>query len=541
MLDLPKLAIYRLARSDATRQLLISPKLAIDLFFRRGSCGLSIIGLLCLFSSGPFRPVQEYNGPVDFDTLNNLRDSHGGWRLLLADHAPMIVSFFHRCFIEPNVRAMAEGELVSRLEDHLAAIREVHGEEAYPRAALAYLKDWSDDRRAWLRRYYTADSDEAHYDLTPAAEGAIRWLAGLEQPRFVGAESRLMTVFDLLQQIVHGTETDPAARIAELEARRESIDAEIERIRDGELSLMDDTRLKERFLQMADTARALLADFRQVEHNFRQLDRQVRERITWFEGGKGEVLEEVFGEHDAIADSDQGRSFRAFWDFLMSPARQEELSGLLEKIFELEAVMDLKPDRRLKRVHYDWLEAGEVTQRTVARLSEQLRRFLDDQAWLENRRIMELIRSLERKAVAVREHPPRQSGMSLDLPVPELNLVMDRPLFSPPLRPEIHDEVTLADDGLIDTDALFDQAHVDRQALEGGIRRALQDRDQISLAELLEVQPLEQGLAELVTYLAIAAEDGAGLIDDSKIQTVTWHQADGRQRQARMPLVVFSR
>jgi len=170
-----------------------------------------------------------------------------------------------------------------------------------------------------------------------------------------------------------------------------------------------------------------------------------------------------------------------------------------------------------------------------------LRRFLDDQAWLENRRIMELIRSLERKAVSVRKNPPRQSGMSLDMPVPELNLVMDRPLFSPPLRPEIHDEVKLADDGLIDTDALFDQAHVDRQALEAGIRRALQDRDQISLAELLEVQPLEQGLAELVTYLAIAAEDGAGLIDDSKIQTVTWHQADGRQRQARMPLVVFSR
>jgi hypothetical protein len=33
----------------------------------------------------------------------------------------------------------------------------------------------------------------------------------------------------------------------------------------------------------------------------------------------------------------------------------------------------------LKRVHYDWLEAGEHTQRTVALLSQELRRFLDDQ------------------------------------------------------------------------------------------------------------------------------------------------------------------
>lgn len=478
---------------------------------------------------------------MDFDTLLSLRNAHGGWRLLLADHAPMIVSFLHRCFVETNTRALAEGEMVTRLDDHLAGIREVLGEDSFPRSALAYLTDWADDRRAWLRRYYTSDSDEAHYDLTPAAETAIRWLAGLEQQQFVGAESRLMTVFDLLKQIVSGAETDPAARIAELEAQRDAIDAEIEQVREGQLSILDDTQLKERFLQMADTARALLADFRQVEDNFRQLDRRVRERMTWFEGGKGEVLEEVFGQHDAIADSDQGRSFRAFWDFLMSPARQDELSELLEKIFELEAVMALKPDRRLRRVHYDWLEAGEVTQRTIARLSEQLRRFLDDQAWLENRRIMELIRNLERKAVTLRDESPRRFSMRLDMPVPELDLVMDRPLFSPPMRPDIQGDVELADDQMIDADALFDQAHVNRQALEAGIRRALQGRDQISLAELIDIQPLEQGLAELVTYLAIATDDSSATVDEQRIEVINWVQSDGRRRRARLPLVIFSR
>ncbi|TVQ41905.1 MAG: DUF3375 family protein, partial [Wenzhouxiangella sp.] len=167
--------------------------------------------------------------------------------------------------------------------------------------------------------------------------------------------------------------------------------------------------------------------------------------------------------------------------------------------------------------------------------------FLDDQAWLENRRIMELIRGLERKAVAVRDNPPQQLGMGLEMPIPELNLVMDRPLFSPPLRPDIHADALLADDQAIDTEALFDQVHVDRQALEAGIRRALQDRDQISLAELLEIEPLEQGLAELVTYLAIAAEHDAALIDDRSAQTIAWTQADGRRRQARVPLVVFTR
>ena len=99
-------------------------------------------------------------------------------------------------------------------------------------------------------------------------------------------------------------------------------------------------RLRERFLQAIDTARALLADFRQVEQNFRDLDRRVRERVAGWEGSRADVLEEVFGQRDSIAESDQGRSFRAFWDFLMSPAHQGELSELLECFRTLNRTID---------------------------------------------------------------------------------------------------------------------------------------------------------------------------------------------------------
>src|SRR5260370_40518751 len=96
---------------------------------------------------------------------------------------------------------------------------------------------------------------------------------------------------------------------------------------------MDATQIKDRFLLMASTARGLLSDFREVEQNFRNLDRAVRARIAGWDDGKGPLLEEIFGQRDAIADSDQGKSFRAFWDFLMSPTRQEELSRLLQEEF----------------------------------------------------------------------------------------------------------------------------------------------------------------------------------------------------------------
>jgi len=174
------------------------------------------------------------------------------------------------------------------------------------------------------------------------------------------------------------------------------------------------TALKERFLQFMDISRELLSDFREVEQNFRSLDRWVRERIALWEGSKGELLEEIMGERDAITDSDQGRSFRGFWDFLMSSARQAELSDLLERVLSLPAVAELRPDARTRRIHYDWLQAGEHTQRTVAQLSQQLRRFLDDKAWLENRRIMGILRSIEGRSLAVRQTIPGDGFMLID-------------------------------------------------------------------------------------------------------------------------------
>ncbi|MDD2457767.1 MAG: DUF3375 domain-containing protein, partial [Eubacteriales bacterium] len=323
---------------------------------------------------------------LDYATLELLRRNHPAWRLLCAQHAPLIASFLHRVFIAPNVRNLAQADLVEALEDELFALRELQGADAFPGSALSYLNDWADNEKGWLRKFYPQGTDEPHFDLTPATEKALTWLSSLTERTFVGTESRLLTLFDLLRQMNEGSQADPEVRIAELHRRRDEIDGEIARILSGDVPLLDNTALKDRFQQFLQMARELLSDFREVEHNFRTLDRRVREQIALWQGGKGALLEDIMGERDAIADSDQGRSFRAFWDFLMSHSRQEELGQLLDQVLALPPVRDLQPDARLRRVHYDWLEAGEQTQRTVAQLSAQLRRFLDDQAFLENRR-----------------------------------------------------------------------------------------------------------------------------------------------------------
>ncbi|MBI3348600.1 MAG: DUF3375 domain-containing protein [Burkholderiales bacterium] len=486
--------------------------------------------------------------PLDHATLKTLRERHPAWRLLASAHAPLVAAFLHRTFVLPNVRTMSEADLAEALEDDLFALREQLGEDAYPKGATEYLNDWAGTDKGWLRKFYKPGSDEAQFDLTPATEKAIAWLVSLSDRPFVGTESRLLTLFALLEQIGAGTEIDPARRLDDLRKKRDEIDAEIARVRAGDVALLDDTAVRDRFQQFQQLARELLSDFREVEHNFRSLDRRVREKVALWEGAKGALLDEILGERDAIGDSDQGRSFRAFWDFLMSSRRQEQLSERLDQVLALPAVAALKPEPRMRRVHHDWLEAGEHTQRTVAQLSQQLRRFLDDRAFVENRRILELLRGIEGKALSLRGQPPPEAPMHLNEMSADIALSQERPLFTPSRKVRLADLAldAAATDEDIDTARLFDQFVVDKERLRATLQQALRSRSQLTLHELLEAEPLSQGLAELVAWLELAhADDAHTTVDDAVTEPVRWYTCDAQgepvTREARLPRVIFSR
>ena len=490
---------------------------------------------------------------LDHHSLDALRQNHPAWRLLNSPHAPLIVSFLQKAFITPNVRIQAQEDLVEALEDDLFALREQYGEAYYPKSAKQYLNDWAETEKGWLRKFYLQDSDEIQFDLTPATEKAVAWLDSLSQRSFVGTESRLLTLFELLKQITEGSTNDPGIRLRELYKRQAEIEAEIVRVKAGNMPMLEDTAVKDRFMQFDQQARELLADFREVEHNFRGLDRSVREHIAQWEGNKGELLEEIMGKRDVIADSDQGRSFQAFWDSLMSSQRQEEFTEMLQQVLSLSAVAELKPDRRTRRIHYDWLEAGEHAQRTVAQLSQQLRRFLDDQAWLENRRIMEILHSIEKKTLAQKEAlfatASGQEFMTLESVAADIDLPMERPLFTPPLKLQMPETELEQGDAALNISAMYQQFIVDKIALAHHVRQSLRDKPQVSLQELCRKRPLQRGLAELVAYLELASEGiSTGqfeiVIDETVEDIIHWQMLEGKDkginRTARLYRVIFS-
>lgn len=508
-------------------------------------------------------PRHEDWQSLDYEYLLRLKQSHPTLKLLAADNGPLIISFLYLQFIKVNRRSFAQSDLVSRLDDYLYQLRQIHGEALYPKSAQRYLDDWSDESSPFLRKYYTAQSDEPVFDLTPATEKAVEWLQELLAREFVGTESRLLTVFRLLQEIVSGSERDPQVRIAELERQRGEIDREIADIRAGRLETLDTTQVRERFHQAEDTARKLLADFRQVEYNFRELDRRTRERIATSDRPKGEMLDDIFTGHDEIRNSDQGRSFRAFWEFLMSPRRQEELEtlvaavgGLLNDSHDRPPSRDAQVSRAqdaqerpdsmdqsiLARIRYYLLDAGEKVYQTNNQLVEQLRKYLDDQAWLENKRIMELIRGIEKQAITLKDEAPDSRHFTgLDDLHPGLDLVMSRGLFQPPKSPVI-ETLDLSDgEADVEVSALFRQTYVDRRELAANVKRLLQRQSQVSLSQVLQRFPAKKGVAEVVGYLSLAAEDDKAMIDTGNEERVIVNDEKGRRKSVRLPIVVFTR
>lgn len=478
---------------------------------------------------------------MDYYAISSLRENHPGWSLLRAQNAPLAVSFFIKAFTGPNQRDIGRQDLIDHLDDVLFGLRDDFGEDKFPRPAAEYLDDWAAPERAWLRKYYVSGQDEPRYDLTAAAEDVVHWVEGLRGRDFVATQSRLTSIFAVLKALVQQSETDPEVRLAELQRQRDGIDAEMQRIRDGNIRVMTAPEALDHFQQLTSLAKDLLSDFREVEQNFRKLDRQVREQIATWDGSQGDLLETIFANQQDISSSLQGRTFQGFWDYLMSPQLRTELKDLLLRATRIEALAGTENLQAVTNLHQDWLPAVEQTQATVRQLSQQMRRLLDDKVFLENKRIMQLIRSIESGALGTREAPP--SGVFLDIAAPSVDVALpfERPLYEPSRKVMVDDDVVAADDADVDAGALFSQFHVDTQRLQANIDAVLAGAEQATLADITDAYPLSQGLAEVVAYYQLATESEWADINPEATQQLSWQLPDGSIREATIDRIIFGR
>ncbi len=486
-----------------------------------------------------------------FDYLEQLKENSTALRLLRTPHFPFIGSFLYHAFLRSNRRSVPYQELVALLDHYLTDLNESHfnesnAEEKYPKTAQAYLEDWINVKGGYLRKYLPHQGDEIECDLLPDVEKALRWLEEMQGNSFIGTESRLKLLVDTIADLVHGTTEDKQAKLQTLKARKAELEQQIQAVELGMDAGYSDSQVREKMFLISNMSRQLLGDFRQVEANFRNLDKETRKKITQSRLHKGSMLDVVFGDQDVIDGSDEGQSFSAFFELLMRGDMRENLRRDLKNLLALDGGMEfVTNDELLLHLYSYLLDAGTKVNRTKQQITEQLKRYIQEQSQ-DNKRILELIREFETKAHKAVEYEVLQNKefMLLDSFQTHISPLCSRSLYQPQATEQLDSKPILQEEAPdVDLSRLFEVSHIDELALQRQIQQCLQnDSGQSTLAQVTERFPIQYGLDEVLSYVKMACEQTVhARIDKHKQQQIQWVTESGTKRLFSLPLITFVR
>ena len=479
------------------------------------------------------------------DALALMRHSNASWKLLASDDAAFCCAFFYQEFLAGNVRNLPEARLLMDMrpflkEKHALAKEPQPEEEALEGEAKLYLRRWSDEEHRWLRRFYR--NHMTYYDLTTSGQKAVEWLENLRSRSFIGTESRLHTFFNILHEIEHKANPDKKARLDYLRKQRAEIDEKIRRLREGgEVEVLDEVQIKERFMEAMDIAAGILSDFREVKDKFQGIYNDFRNEVNEWEQGKGALLSQFIADREIIEESEQGKSFAAFFDYLMASSQQEDFDQTMRKILRLKALAGETNRYNPLHVRRAWVNGAEDVQQTIGKLSEQIRWYVNENNLQEKKNIYFQVKEIEKKALAMKGREPKREKefMWLDEAAPMISLPMERPLRMPPARMELAQDALTMGEHVGSLEAIFNQVYVDKAVLRAHIEDMLETRQKVTLKEVIAAYPIEKGLFELLAYMEIAKSEACHFT--SAKERIFFQGIDGRSRYVTMERIVFEK
>jgi hypothetical protein len=460
-------------------------------------------------------------------------------QLLRAQNAPMLLGFLYQTFKIEHKVAIPEGQLQAALTSLLDELRE-KDPLAYPKSAAEYLSDWCDESHGFLRHYYGNDANEPLFELTTGSEKALLWLESLQEAHFVGTESRLESIFTGLDEILKYATADPDERIRRLENEADKIRAEINRIRaTGAVTTFSPVQINERYAQVLRTARELLSDFRQVEENFKRVAREIAERQAQPGITKGAIVGHLLDSHDALRESEQGQSFFAFWNLLLSADRQQQFQEQVDQVVGLTGLSDDHRDNQLLRqLISHLLHEGEKVVESHQRMSTNLRRVLDTTHLNERQQVGELLHAIRNIALKLRDTPPTDEDFYHIEDFPDVFSAMSRPLWQVPESVSLTGSIENDEEevGLDELRRFRNLPHIRLEKLRHNVAVCLERKPTVTLQQVLDLFPPCNGMMEVIGYIIVAASDPHHYVGDDT-QVLELSQPD-RQRW-HVPRVLF--
>lgn len=384
--------------------------------------------------------------------------------------------------------------------------------------AKRLIKEWTDKG---LFANYQNEDGEIIYELSSHTSKVIDWVTSLKKEEYIGTESKFKTLFSQLKDLVEFSNEDREKRLELLRQKKEDIERQIESLEMGEeIEVYENYQIEPRYNSLNKLAKELLSDFKEVDDNFKEIIKQIYKRQTDNEGKKN-ILNYIFDAYAELKDSQQGKSFYAFWEFLLSSELQkewDELTDLLYKTLDKRNI-DSK-DKFLKEMKKHLFDAGEKVSKTNDRMSEKLSLIIRNNGNSDTQATKQVINDIKKLLLNTTQNKERNNA-SLSYEVVELNLPLERQLnLTPKQEIEYKNVPTEASLGITELerlDKLYNHHQIDRKILRKRIDIILRENTQTTLAEVIELNNgIEKGLSELFGYIAILKEYKTVVSDDRK-------------------------
>jgi hypothetical protein len=459
--------------------------------------------------------------------------------MLRADNLPIVAAVLAEHLGSPGARLPAAE--VHELVD--ADLEQLGDHFALPsKNAKSYCDDWR--ASGILIRRPSADARGETYELSAGAHGAIRVLAQLEAPRSTATESRLFSLASALRQLAIDTDPDATRRLAALEHDRYLIDLEIERVRGGELTMLDERRARERVADVLQQAQDLPADFARVRARFEQLNHDLRTSILNADDAQSTVLDDIFRGVDLIESSDEGRTFTAFSALIRDPERSATLDADIAAILDRDFAARLTPGSRrdLRSLIREMKTGSRDVHGILTEFARGLRRYVHSQEFHRDR----VLRGILQKALAAavpartRIRPYAEVGVELEISAMRMSSAGE---ITPHDPSEFDTGALLGDDtpatiNFAALAAIARESEIDFTELSANVNETLAASTWASVGDVLAQHPATQGVASIVGLLSLATQ--YGVVEQENYEELAWRGVDGINRSAVVDRHVFT-
>jgi hypothetical protein len=449
--------------------------------------------------------------------LSYLFETAPSVQIIRMRNAHWVIPFLFKAFKSENHLHLPEPVLIGALAEELRLHAEdmedleeariEFGEDEESRARK-YLVNWVQKR---LLQDFPDNDAVTQYQLSAHCEKLFQWLQTLEKRQFVGTESRFRFLFQTLRDMVEYTEDDTARRLEELKNRKAEIDKEIKRLEMGfKPEIYTNAQLRERLDWFTRLSHELLSDFREVEDNFKYIHRQIVEQHTKAEVSKGSIVGYAFEAYDSLRKSDQGKSFYAFWDFLVSREGQEEWRQLTDQLLQLLQDRDIESDGEfVQNIKSLLLQQGRSVYEANDKMAEKLSRIITEKEIARHRRLRRQIGGLKELALQFMSGEPPACGMILREPEP-IRMSMERRLNlaerqgAPTVKQPANAREKIED--MERFGRLLGASFIDKKQLWQKVETVLATKTTATLAEIIDATGLDHGVAEVVSYFGFLKE-----------------------------------